>query len=144
MYMNLNCHSSSSFSWLCYDDATEQLQGGRFQCGIAHAVFALSVYRARGIMFSVCPSVTCVRTYVHGSGQRRTLACHWLLLGYLISLLFWSHSKVGCVPIQVFKKKTFWILGAGRASKVSDTVAVVICLQCFDTVGWASGRASGM
>jgi len=27
---------------------------------------------------------------------------------------------------------------------VLDLVSSVLCLQCFDTVGWAAGRASGL
>jgi len=31
-----------------------------------------------------------------------------------------------------------------QITKLSTTVGINYCLQCFDTVGWASGRASGL
>ena len=27
---------------------------------------------------------------------------------------------------------------------ISDDVSIYLCLQCFDAVGWAAGRASGL
>ena len=31
-----------------------------------------------------------------------------------------------------------------RRTLASSNPNVLVCLQCFDTVGWAAGRASGL
>jgi len=35
-----------------------------------------------------------------------------------------------------------WVIN--DMASVMVMVGVMLCLQCFDTVGWAAGRASGL
>ena len=35
-------------------------------------------------------------------------------------------------------------LSESKVYSLPYTVAVIFCLQCFDAVGWAAGRASGL
>ena len=68
-------------------------------------------------------------------------------------MLFFSgdHELTGITsvffPHHLFLKKTF--TESGTVFQWADVFsvtqsAVSVCLQCFDAVGWAAGRASGL
>jgi len=86
-------------------------------CGIIFYATTHPVDRAGGIMCLACPSICVCGTYVCTCMCARVEAfSDWLAINFQFHLL--------CI--------SFYFIHAA------------LCFQCFDTVGWASWRASGL
>jgi len=59
-----------------------------------------------------------------------------------ITLGFGPHSSL-LFRVFLFALDPF-MNGAGASNTVEENSSVFSLIQCFDTVGWAAGRASGM
>jgi len=66
------------------------------------------------------------------SGYRRRLLL-------LLLLLLLRRDKCSAVEIRAFKRKMFLCFFVFFLCFTDS-----LCLQCFDAVGWAAGRASGL
>ena len=53
------------------------------------------------------------------------------------------NSCYSLVALPAYAHDTFHVHNSTQCS-FHKVTAVICCLQCFDTVGWASGRASGL
>jgi len=54
-------------------------------------------------------------------------------------ICFWCHQSV----VFLFVYEISWGTAERICTKFTWKMCLVPCLQCFDTVGWAAGRASG-
>ena len=73
----------------------------------------------------------------------KTLKCQWIwqLLGkYQVKTVSWTTS----VHHRLFQPFKWFFCLQGHIEHFFSGSIVCLCLQCFDAVGWATGRASGL
>jgi len=59
--------------------------------------------------------------------------------------LHWTFSSVDLRKVQLKGHFYFAVVAISNISKVKMAFQLLMaCLQCFDAVGWAAGRASGL
>ena len=83
------------------------------------------------------------------SRQLGKTACHAVLLLAIFasSLLVWFASKNKqnhVLSLQLWSNNTSLRNCILPFSRIDMLLCKMMCLQCFDTVGWAAGRASGL
>jgi len=68
---------------------------------------------------------------------------YWWIVGLSACVIFILHQK-----IQKTAKCTFWYqltwVAPDEVQKAVKWLCLCVCLQCFDAVGLAAGRASGL
>ena len=88
---------------------------------------------------------THTHTHTHTHTQREYLpvtAAAGVFIATATATFSLGHGLRTCCSTKV--NSALRLSGSLNPVRVSDEVRALICLQCFDAVGWAAGRASGL
>ena len=111
---------------------------GYLQAAVVHLCYSA------GTLDSVCT----VATSTTFRRRRRLGRSGWTWYDVTAARRRWwtAHTETGVITTARTSKMSFY-----RASQVTSYFLILLllaspaqCLQCFDTVGWAAGRASGL